>query len=257
MSTFHIGTSGWHYDSWRGPFYPDTLSKGDQLDFYSRHLGAVEINNTFYQQPTPNTLRQWRATVPDGFVFAVKAHRYITHMKKLKDPEEPLRRLYDGVEALGDHLGPILFQLTPHWHRNLERLENFLTSLSPEHDHVFEFRDPTWLSPATYDLLSAHGAGFCVHDFGDLTTPAVVTSNTAYVRLHGTEEIYHGSYDEAALDAWADTLADWSADGHDVYLFFNNTDSNDAPIDAQRLKDRLQEAMEETDVRSESEATEE
>lgn len=241
MSSIHVGTSGWHYDGWRGPFYPDSLPAEDQLAYYSERLRAVEINNTFYQRANPETLRQWRTTVPDEFVFAVKAHRYITHMKKLKDPEGPLRILYSGVEALGDQLGPILFQLPPRWHRNLERLEHFLTVLSSEYEHVFEFRDPTWLTTATYDLLSAHDAGFCVHDFGDLETPSVVTSDTAYVRLHGTaEEIYHGAYDEAALDAWADTLTDWADEGHDAYLFFNNTDSDDAPIDAQRLQARLQ-----------------
>jgi uncharacterized protein YecE (DUF72 family) len=167
----HVGTSGWHYDHWQGPFYPDDLPPVDWLSYYADRFDTVEINNTFYQLPARATLERWRATGPDGFCFAVKASRYITHMKKLKDPQEPLSRLYSRIEALGDALGPVLFQLPPRWRFDLERLEAFLQALAPDLRHVFEFRDPSWFDERTYDLLAAHDAGFCVYHLAGTQAP--------------------------------------------------------------------------------------
>ena len=117
-SHIHIGTSGWHYDHWQGPFYPEHLAKSDFLAFYQKHFQTVEINNSFYHLPAEKTLREWRDKVPPGFVFAVKGSRYITHMKKLKEPQQSVQRFLDRVQILGDRLGPILFQLPPRWHFN-------------------------------------------------------------------------------------------------------------------------------------------
>ena len=240
MPTLHIGTSGWQHDPFVGRFYPNDLPSDDRLAFYAETFGTVEVNNTFYQSPEAATLRAWRARTPEDFVFTVKANQYITHFKKLKDPAEPVQNLYRNVEPLGDALGPILFQCPPNWHQNLDRLHAFLEVLDDEHRHVFEFRDPTWLNDGTTEALAAHDAAFCVYDYGDRATHRVVTTDWAYVRLHGAGEAYRGRYSEAALDDWAAQVRDWQAEGRDVFVYFNNTaGEGHAPHDAQRLRARL------------------
>jgi uncharacterized protein YecE (DUF72 family) len=244
MSTVHIGTSGWQHDPFVGRFYPDGLAQSDRLSFYADAFDTVEVNNTFYQSPDPDTLRNWRRQTPDDFTFAVKANQYITHFKKLKDPDEPVQNLYQNVEPLGDKLGPILFQCPPNWHQNLDRLHSFLETLDDEHWHVFEFRDPTWLNAGTTEVLAAHDAAFCIYDFGDQATHRTVTTDWVYVRLHGAGDAYHGRYSDAALDDWADVVADWRADGLDVFVYFNNTaGEGHAPHDAQRLRERVHARM--------------
>jgi len=240
MPNCYIGTSGWQHDSFVGSFYPDDLPTSDRLSFYAETFDTVEVNNTFYQSPEEKTLRAWREQTPDDFTFAVKANQYITHFKKLKDPDEPVRNLYHNVVPLGDALGPILFQCPPNWHQNLERLHNFLETLDDEHRHVFEFRDPTWLNEGTTEALAAHDAAFCIYDFGDRETLRTVTTDWVYVRLHGAEEKYRGRYSDADLDDWGEAIADWQADGLDVYVYFNNTaGEGHAPHDAQRLRERV------------------
>jgi uncharacterized protein YecE (DUF72 family) len=240
MPTTHIGTSGWQHDTFDGPFYPDDLPRDDRLSFYADTFDSVEVNNTFYQSPDPDTLRAWRDQTPDDFTFTIKANQYITHFKKLKDPAEPVQNLYRNAEPLGDQLGPILFQCPPNWHQNLDRLHNFLETLDDTHRHVFEFRDPTWLNEGTTEALAAHDAAFCVYDFGDRSTHRTVTTDWVYVRLHGAGTAYHGRYSDEALDDWADAVAGWRADGRDVYVYFNNTaGEGHAPRDARRLRTRL------------------
>ncbi len=244
MPDVHIGTSGWQHDPFAGRFYPDDIAQDDWLGYYAGTFDTVEVNNTFYQSPEAHTLRTWRQRTPQGFQFAVKANQYITHFKKLKDPEEPVRNLYENVAPLEDDLGPILFQCPPNWHQNLERLHNFLEGLDDTHRHVFEFRDPTWLNEETYDALAAHDAAFCIYDFGDRSTHRVVTTDWVYLRLHGTGEAYHGRYSDAELDDWADAIADWRADRLDVYVYFNNTAGDGhAPHDAQRLQTRVRKRL--------------
>jgi uncharacterized protein YecE (DUF72 family) len=240
VPTLHIGTSGWQHDPFVGRFYPNDLPSDDRLAFYAETFNTVEVNNTFYQSPEAATLRAWRARTPEDFVFTVKANQYITHFKKLKDPAEPVQNLYRNVEPLGDALGPILFQCPPNWHQNLDRLHAFLEVLDDEHRHVFEFRDPTWLNDGTTEALAAHDAAFCVYDYGDQATHRVVTTDWAYVRLHGAGEAYRGRYSEEALDDWAAQVRDWQAEGRDVFVYFNNTaGEGHAPHDAQRLRARL------------------
>ncbi len=248
MPQVHVGTSGWQHDTFAGRFYPDDLSPDDRLSFYADTFGTVEVNNTFYQSPDEETLRAWRARTPDDFVFTIKANQYITHFKKLKDPAEPVQNLYRNLEPLRETdsgtrieaLGPILFQCPPNWHQNLDRLRNFLETLSADYRHVFEFRDPTWLNEGTTEALAAHDAAFCVYDFGGRATLRTVTTDFAYVRLHGAGEAYHGRYADDALDDWAQQIRDWTDDGRDVYVYFNNTaGEGHAPHDAQRLKERI------------------
>ena len=160
----HIGTSGWHYDDWKGPFYPEETPAEQMLSYYAGHFGTVEINNSFYNLPAEKTLKNWGSTVPKDFLFAVKASRYITHMKKLKDPQEPVGNFLERIGALDRHLGPILFQLPPNWKCNGARLGDFLKFLPDNRKYVFEFRDPSWFTGEIFSLLDEAGAAFCIYD---------------------------------------------------------------------------------------------
>ena len=235
----HIGTSGWHYDHWLGPFYPPGLPKSRFLEFYSERFKAVEINNSFYRLPEKETFLQWQKTVPADFVFAVKASRYITHMKKLKDPEDPVSNFLDKASGLGDKLGPILFQLPPHWKVNLERLATFLQALPAGRRYVFEFRDSSWFDERVYDLLRQHNAGFCMHDMDGQPTPRVVTSSLVYVRFHGPGRRYAGKYTPDELRGWADAFSNWAREGRTVHCYFNNDERGYAIEDAREMSDLL------------------
>ncbi|MEE8201724.1 MAG: DUF72 domain-containing protein [Candidatus Acidoferrales bacterium] len=220
----HVGTSGWHYSHWRGPFYPERFPSDRMLDFYCQRLHTVEINNSFYQLPEKKTFTGWREQTPQGFLFAVKASRYLTHMKKLKDPTEPLRRFHAHVQRLGPKLGPILFQLPPHWGRDAGRLRDFLRVLPKKRQYAFEFRDPSWFHPETYRLLEKHHAAFCVWDLAGMESPRVVTADFAYLRLHGpSQQKYAGRYTKRQLRGWLQRLRTWQRQGaRAVYVYFDN-----------------------------------
>ncbi|MBI4774439.1 MAG: DUF72 domain-containing protein [Deltaproteobacteria bacterium] len=173
--TIHIGTSGWHYHHWKGPFYPDYLSAEDMLPYYSGRFHTVEINNSFYRLPKKTTLERWKETVPPDFVFSLKASRYITHMKKLKDPSKGVPPLLEAAGVLGEKLGPVLFQLPPRWRMNPERLDPFLQFLSSDFRYAFEFRDPSWFADAVYETLAKHGAAFCIYHMEERLSPKEVT----------------------------------------------------------------------------------
>src|ERR1043166_2126398 len=162
VGAIHIGTSGWNYRHWFGRFYPEHPGQSDLLSFYAKYFDTVEINNTFYHLPKVKTFTAWRETVSENFIFALKASRFLTHMKKLKAPKTSSKKLFNRMEKLGETLGPILFQLPPGWSRNHERLEKFLESLPARHRYVFEFRDPSWLIPEINELLKKHNAAFCI-----------------------------------------------------------------------------------------------
>lgn len=236
----HVGTSGWHYMSWRGPFYPSKLPPAGFLPYYARHFLAAEVNNSFYRMPSAEVLRQWAETVPEDFVFAVKAHRFVTHMKKLMvDPAESLAPMFEVYSALGGKLGPVLFQLPPRWRFNAERFAAFLAMLPPEHRYVFEFRHPSWYAPEAMALLQAHEAAFCIYELAGHMSPILVTTDFAYVRLHGPEGAYAGSYSDSALAWWATQLRAWQAEGLTTYCFFDNDQQGHAAIDALRLQHLL------------------
>ncbi len=235
----HIGTCGWHYAHWCGPFYPPDLDKKGFLQYYAGYFHTVEINNTFYQQPREETFVQWRETVPRGFVFAVKANRYITHMKKLKDPQDPAARFLKGARRLQSKLGPILFQLPPNWRVNVERLRSFLETLPKEHSYAFEFRHPSWFDVQVYDLLREHGAAFCLHDLSGQPSPEVITSNVVFVRLHGPTGRYQGLYTEEALARWAGAFLTWAGQGKEIYCYFNNDINAYAPRNARQLQEMI------------------
>jgi uncharacterized protein YecE (DUF72 family) len=241
-----IGTSGWNYDHWRGPFYPEDLSSREWLSFYARHLGSVEVNNTFYQLPRERTLRDWSDAVPSDFLFSVKASRYITHMKKLKDPKDSLEQFLARVLTLGDRLGPVLFQLPPSWKVNPERFEGFLEEMRERGRDLptplrcaFEFRDESWFSDEVLGLLRAHEAAFCIYDLGGSQSPREVTADFVYVRLHGPGGRYEGSYGTEALSEWAGAFSTWTRKGIDVYCYFDNDDSGYAAKNAIALAEML------------------
>jgi uncharacterized protein YecE (DUF72 family) len=230
-----IGTSGWNYDHWRGPFYPGDLPRHRWFEYYSQDFDTVEINNTFYQQPDNETFDHWRAQAPAGFLYAVKANRYLTHMKKLKDPREPLERFLHGATRLKGRLGPILYQLPPHWNRNLERLESFARVLPAEFTHVVEFRQRDWLSDDTYKLLSEYNVSLCVHDMLR-RHPRRVTGSIVYVRFHGAGKTRGGKYRPSRLRSWAGWILE-QARQRDVFVYFNNDECAYAVRNAREMRD--------------------
>jgi len=230
-----VGTSGWHYDEWVGPFYPEGTSQEDYLRCYARSFRSVEINNTFYQLPGKRTLRLWRDAVPGDFVFSVKASRYITHMKKLKDPRGPVNRLLKGIEPLSEKMGPVLFQLPPRWKADPERLSAFLEVLPGDFRYAFEFRDPSWFQERIYALLSESGSAFCIYDLDGRQAPKEVTADFLYVRLHGPAAPYQGRYDDQSLAGWAGAVSSWARQGKRVFFYFDNDQKGYAAGDALRL----------------------
>jgi len=234
----HIGTSGWHYAHWRGVYYPQDLPPEAWLSYYAREFRSVELNNSFYRLPSRKSVNSWVAATPEGFVFAVKASRTITHLKKLRHCEEPLARFLDVASGLGSRLGPVLFQLPPRWHVNPQRLAEFLELLPDRFRYVFEFRDPSWFCAEIYALLLRHGCAFCQFQWGELVSPEWVTADFSYVRLHGPAGAYAGSYSPQALRDWARKVVDWLGDGKEVFIFFDN-DEQAYAVNNARLLNRL------------------
>lgn len=233
----HIGTSGWSYKHWRGNFYPADLKVKDQFNYFQQHFKTVELNNPFYHLPPKQTFMNWRETVGDDFIYAVKASRYITHMKKLKDPVESLANFLENVAGLDDKLGVILFQLPPGWQLNLERFGEFLEKLPSHYRYTFEFRNDTWYVPEVYELLKKYNCAFCIYELAGHMSPMEITADFVYIRLHGPGDKYQGSYDESALQYWADRCKDWSAKGRDVFVYFDNDQEGYAAFNAIRLRE--------------------
>jgi uncharacterized protein YecE (DUF72 family) len=239
-SIIHIGTSGWHYKHWKGPFYPVGMKAKEYLSYYAERFQTSEINNSFYKLPEKKTLESWRETVPAGFCFSVKASRYITHMKKLKDPKESIERFFDRIVTLEDTLGPILFQLPPKWNCNTERLEAFLEALPRHRRCAFEFRDDSWLVDEVYQILRTYNAALCIYDMERSVSPKVITADFVYIRLHGPGEKYQGKYDARTLSGWAGAFSTWVNQGTEVYCYFDNDEAGHAPLDARRLKEMVE-----------------
>jgi len=221
MSRFYCGACGWNYWHWRGIFYPEELRSWDWLKHYAGVFDTVEINASFYRLPERKTFERWRKSTPDGFVFAVKASRYLTHVKKLADPEEPLERLLEASGGLGEKRGPILFQFPPNWGIDLPRLEAFLKLLPAGLRTAFEFRNDTWHRDDLWSLLARYGAAYCMMDSPGLPLHVKQTADFSYVRMHSGGEATHGNYTEKALKTWAERIGGL-LEGGDVYVYFNN-----------------------------------
>jgi uncharacterized protein YecE (DUF72 family) len=222
LPRYYIGTSGWHYDHWRGLYYPEELSKPKWLEFHARQFNTVELNNSFYHLPTERAFTNWRESSPDKFVFAVKVSRFITHIKKLRNLGLAVENFLSRANLLEDKLGPLLYQLPPNMKRNDEVLDNFLSSLSQKYRHVFEFRNESWICDPVLHILEQYNAGFCVFDMPDFTCPLVATSDFAYIRFHGSESLYSSCYSDEELSQWAQKIAQLGQNLKAVYIYFNN-----------------------------------
>ena len=230
MAEFLVGTSGFSYPAWRGPFYPEKLPAAGMLGFYAGAFPAVEINNTFYRMPAPTMLASWVAQTPAHFRFALKAPQQITHRLRLKEAAEPTREFARRSEALGGKRGPLLFQLPPNLKADHARLETFLATLPSGLEPAFEFRHESWFRDETWTLLRAHGAALCIAQTDDLDTPLVATAPFGYVRLRR-------EYEPAALADWAARLR--AVEGWQrVYVFLKH-DEGQAPALARGFVEAL------------------
>jgi uncharacterized protein YecE (DUF72 family) len=218
-----IGTSGWSYKHWENDaFYPKHLPAAEFLPFFAGNFPTVEINYSYYRLPPRPSFEAWRRKAPDGFVFAVKASRYLTHMKKLKDPAEPLQRLLHNASGLGETFGPLLFQFPRRWDVDLERLRDFMQTLQshPPHRYAFEFRHQSWLTAAVYDCLREHHAALCLPIGWGIPLDVQLTAEWTYIRFHGGQRSHFFEDDE--LEPWAARIRDWRSQSVDSYSYFNN-----------------------------------
>jgi uncharacterized protein YecE (DUF72 family) len=233
--TVLIGTSGGHYAHWKAAFYPRGVPPARWLSYYADRFATVESNNAFYRLPDTSTFAGWASTLPAGFVFAVKASRYLTHIRRLRDPAEPVRRLMDRAAPLGDKLGPVLLQLPPTLAADLDSLDATLAAFPSGVRVAVEFRHPSWLSDETRALLERRGAALCLADGGPQRIPLWRTAGWGYVRLHKGRAHPESCYGRAALRSWAGRLADLWGTPDDVHVYFNNDAHGCAPRDARHF----------------------
>jgi len=236
VSRIHVGCSGWVYKHWRGSFYPEGLPQKRWFERYSEEFDTVEINASFYRVPLARTFEGWREKAPPDFHYAVKVNRFITHMKKLIECETEVDRFVELTRLLGDKLGPLLYQLPPSLHKNLDRLDAFLARLPKDLEQVVEFRHGSWYDDEVLELLDRHGVGFVCHDLRGLISPRWASGRTAYVRFHGTSGRYHGRYSDEALMDWANWCLQQKQRGRSVWCYFNNDIHGHAIEDARTLK---------------------
>jgi uncharacterized protein YecE (DUF72 family) len=237
MAKIRIGTSGWHYKHWVGTVYPARWPASKMLAWYQDHFDTVEINNSFYRLPSEAALENWRSSTPANFRFAVKGSRFLTHMKKLKDPAPGIEKFFSRVDLLKEKLGPILFQLPPNFDVNVERLEGFLDALPPRRRYAFEFRNESWNNPEVLRLLRQRNAAYCPFHLAGYQSPIEITADITYVRLHGPGGKYQGSYSDESLRTWAGRINEWRKDLKAIYVYFDNDDSGYAARNALRLRE--------------------
>jgi uncharacterized protein YecE (DUF72 family) len=236
MSRILIGTSGWSYASWRGPFFPREVMVKDHLHFYATQFSTAELNGVFYRTPTVAAVRGWREGTPDDFVFAWKASKFITHWKRLTNKSRnSLALLESRLRILGHKAGPVLFQLPPMFTANGDRLAHFLKLLKPQRRYAFEFRHPSWYEAPILRLLREHDISLCLSDHHDAPAPWEATASFVYVRGHGPGGKYRGNYPDKILREWAQVIARWRRGRRDVYVYFDNDQKSAAPFDAARL----------------------
>jgi uncharacterized protein YecE (DUF72 family) len=218
-----IGTSGWSYPNWRELFYPRGLKQADWLAFYARHFATVELNASFYRLPTPAMIQRWLAITPPSFAFSVKAWRAITHERRLADRQEQLATFLARIQPLSVRTAAILFQLPPRFPADPPLLASFLAGLPPDRHYAFEFRDASWWRDDVFKLLADKEASFVCFDLAGLRSPRLAIGPLVYVRLHGYEQRYQGSYPKAVLRDWANWLGAQRTAGRDALIYFDNT----------------------------------
>jgi uncharacterized protein YecE (DUF72 family) len=229
----HIGTSGWSYNHW-DHFYQG-LPSSQWLSFYAEHFSTVEINSTFYHLPKEKSVKNWGSVTPKDFIFSVKVSRYITHIKRLKDSEVGVANFLKAISPLKAKLGPLLFLLPSSFKLNYEALKNCVKQLPKRHLYTFEFRNESWHVPAVYELLRKYKIALCISDLNGKLSPIEVTAPFVYVRLHGPQKAYQGTYSLQALKRWAKRAEEWKANKLDVYIYFDNDEKGFALKDAEKL----------------------
>lgn len=242
MARTWIGCSGWSYDHWVGVLYPEGLPKGRWRDVYTAEFDTVELNASYYRWPGTKRFERWGEVLPGGFRMAVKASRWITHARRLHDPDDAWAvRLHEAWRALGTHGAPVLLQLHPEHHRDDARLDDFLRRLPDELPVAVEMRHPSWHTDEVLALLERHGAAYVVMSGAHLPCLLRATAPFVYVRLHGPsrDHLYAGSYGEADLRWWADRLGEWTRSDKDAWVYFNNDGEGHAVRNARRLKELI------------------
>jgi uncharacterized protein YecE (DUF72 family) len=239
----HIGTSGFSYKHWKGRFYPKEVRAADYLAYYAAHFRATEINSSFYRLPSAETVAHWASIVPGDFIFCPKMSRYLTHMKKLRQPQEPLERFFSIFDPVCGRLGPVLIQLPPMLGFHADIVRNFyevLQTIYAAYRFVVEVRHPSWLVPESFALMAGYGIGFVQsYSTGEFPYAREITARDVYIRLHGPGALYASSYSDAVLAGFAVRAKAWCDAGHHVWFFFNNDIHGYAPEDARRLQHLL------------------
>lgn len=227
MAKLLVGTSGYVYPHWRnGVFYPEGLPQKEELEYYSQHFDTVELNNPFYRLPEAKTFSNWAKRVPENFIFTVKVSRFITHIKKLKQCQEPWQTFLERSVNLKEKLGPFLFQLPPNWHKDLDQLKEFIEMVKvtdKKYRYVFEFRHPSWFSEDVYQIFKKQkNISLCLADSPQWPFKEIITGNFVYIRMHGGKVLYSSNYSEKELKEWAEKIKKWLKQKLDVYVYFNN-----------------------------------
>jgi uncharacterized protein YecE (DUF72 family) len=236
MSAVWIGTSGWTYDGWRGPFYPKDMPKKYWLAWYGKEFPTAEINGSFYRTPSLEAVRAWREQTPQHFKFAWKASKFITHWKRLSEKSaNSIELMQTRLEALAPKLGVVLFQLPPQFAKNRERLAAFLAMLPRRYRYAFEFRHKSWYDDDVLELLHSRNIALCLSDHHDAPAPWEVTARHVYVRGHGPGGRYKNHYSDKTLRGWAGEIARWKRQRRTVFVYFDNDQKSAAPLDARRL----------------------
>jgi len=224
MAQIYIGTSGFSYQHWENEvFYPKDLVKAKQLEYYSHYFQTVELNNSFYHLPSAKAFQGWYQRTPADFIFAVKASRYITHIKRLKDCRESWQRFIANAKELKEKLGPILFQLPPNCSLDSRRLREFLNLITDyKMRYSFEFRHPSWFDQEVYRLLKKYHIALCLADSVHWPYQEEITADFVYLRLHGSRRLYSSKYTDKELKTWAAKIKKWHKLGKDIFVYFNN-----------------------------------
>jgi uncharacterized protein YecE (DUF72 family) len=233
--SIRIGTSGWTYKHWESVFYPDDWPKAKWLEYYARHFDTVELNASFYKLPSLTTFKNWKERTPDNFLWSVKASKFITHIKRLKDPAEQLKRLYDSIAGLEGKLGVILFQLPPSLHFDEKLIRDFCELLDRRLHYTLETRHSSWLQDKASGVLNEFSIAHCLSDTaGRYPSPEEPTADFVYIRLHGSEKLYASGYTEEELKTWAEKIRRWK---RPAFVYFDNDFEGHAVKNAMRLKE--------------------
>ena len=239
----HIGISGWSYYDWKGVFYPEDLKSTDWLSYYAKYFGLTEINSSFYHLPREKTVLGWTEKVPSKFLFCPKMTKYLTHISKLKDPDEPLARFFEVFDLIKKQLGPVLIQLPPSLKYDETLVRHFFEALKrdySEYSFALEARNSSWIEPAAFALMKKYKVAWVISQSGvGFPYSEQVTAKNIYIRFHGPGKLYASSYPNEMLQEYADKIAAWKDAGHSIWVFFNNCYNGVAIDNANTLKKML------------------